>query len=177
MMQMSKTLNCTPHKVEYWMKAYNLKQRTVSDAIYVLNHPNGDPFKVKKPTTLEEMYLTGLAIGLYWGEGTKADLHFIRLGNTDADLLRWFNKFLEEMFGLNKADFKFYLQIFTDINPDLAMSYWCRELTIKPTQFYKPIVTQSGKLGTYRHKSKYGVVTVNYNNKKLRDILVGMLPR
>ena len=70
----------------------------------------------------------------------------------------------------------FGLQIFTDINSDIAMDFWIKKLKIKRSQFYKPIVTKSGSIGTYRKKSEFGVLTVMYHNKKLRNLLVSMLP-
>lgn len=177
MKEMSQILSCSEHKIEYWMRRHNIARRDRSEATYVKYHPNGDPFKVKIPQTQDEIYLTGLAVGLYWGEGTKSSKHAIRLGNTDPALLRYFIRFLEEIFGLDRKDLKFGLQIFSDIDVKRALDYWTTELSIKPEQFWKPIVTLSGKLGTYRQKSEFGVLTVHYNNKKLRDILVQMLPR
>jgi hypothetical protein len=117
-----------------------------------------------------------MGLGLYWGEGTKANKYSIRIGNADPALLRVFTRFLIELFGVSKADMRFSLQIFTDINPQEALEYWTKELAVNPSQFYKIIVTISGSLGTYRKKSPYGVVTLYYNNKKLRDIIMGMLP-
>jgi hypothetical protein len=87
-----------------------------------------------------------------------------------------FMRFLIELFGVDKDDLRFSLQIFSDIDPEEALMYWTHELGADRSQFYKPTVTISGSLGTYR-RSLYGVVTINYLNKKLRDILVGMLPR
>jgi hypothetical protein len=40
----------------------------------------------------------------------------------------------------------------------------------------KPVVTRSGSLGTYRQKSRCGVVTVVYSNTKLRKKLGDLLP-
>jgi hypothetical protein len=81
------------------------------------------------------------------------------------------------IFGIKKEDLRFGLQIFTDINSEDALTYWMQELDVPFSQFMRPTVTISGSIGTYRHKSQYGVVTVMYHNIKLRDVLVGMLPR
>jgi hypothetical protein len=165
-------LECSVHKVVYWMDKYAIKRRAISDAIYLKNNPDGDPFKLKEIETLEDARLFGMGVGLYWGEGTKSSKHSVRLGNTDPVLLNEFIRFLVTLCGVSKDNLRFGLQIFTDIDAELALEYWVRELNVTPSQFYKIIVTISGSLGTYRKKSEYGVVTVHYHNKKLRDILV-----
>jgi hypothetical protein len=177
MQQIATELECSLNKVAYYMDKYDIARRSISDAIYQRCHPHGDPFTVKEADTLEATKLLGIGIGLYWGEGTKSSQHSIRLGNTDPALLRTFMEFLVELFGVRRDDLRFGLQIFTDINQQEALDYWTRELGVKASQFYKVIVTISGSIGTYRKKSQYGVVTLHYHNKKLRDILVDMLPR
>ncbi|MDO8486533.1 MAG: hypothetical protein Q7S77_02465 [Candidatus Staskawiczbacteria bacterium] len=148
----------------------------MSEAIYVKNHPKGDPFKVIFPSSLEEAKLFGLGVGLYWGEGTKANKNTVRLGNSDPAIIRTFVKFLITFFKIDKKDLRFHLHTFTDISLKEAKKYWKKELKIKDTQFYKPTITITGKLGNYRKKSKYGVLTVYYANTKLRNILVNLLP-
>jgi hypothetical protein len=174
MSEIATRLNCSVNKVVYWMDVYDIKRRSISEAIYQKHNPNGDPFKVKPIHTQSDAQLLGLGIGLYWGEGTKSNKHSIRLGNTDPALLNVFIRFLTNLFAVKRDDLRFGLQIFTDINPQEALQYWTQSLNVKPSQFYKIIVTISGSLGTYRKKSLYGVVTVHYHNKMLRDIIVGM---
>ena len=175
--EISDRLNCSNNKVIYWMDKHKIKRRSISDAIYIRNNPNGDSFKLKSVENNYDNYLLGLGIGLYWGEGTKASKYSIRLGNTDPKLILSFILFLEHILGVNRSNLKFGLQVFTDIDIASAMNFWCRELSIQPSQFYKPTVTISGSIGTYKKKSLFGVVTVYYNNKKLRDILISMLPK
>lgn len=175
MMDIAKTYKISPHKVVYWMEKYGITRRTRSEATYTKKHPNGDPFKFFSPTNLETAKLLGLGLGLYWGEGTKANKTSVRLGNTDPKLINVFMEFLIKIFNVDKKDLRFGLQIFTDLNPSEVMDYWMNQLKIKKEQFYKTIVTKSGSLGTYRKKCEYGVITVHYHNKKLRDLLVEMI--
>lgn len=176
MMEISKQIGCSPNRVVYWMEKYQIKRRSISEAIYQKANPNGDPFEIKPIKSMADAELYGLGVGLFWGEGDKINKHTVRLGNTDPELLKVFIKFLVELMGVDKNRLRFGLQIFTDINTVEALNYWIKELSAKPEQFYKPIVTISGSLGTYRRKSKYGVVIVYFHNKKLRDIIVGLLP-
>lgn len=158
------------------MVKYNIATRSISDAVYLKNNPDGDPFKYHKPHNSYEEKLYGLGLGLYWGEGTKADKVSVRLGNTDPRLIGKFIEFLETTFRIKRKDFKFGLQIFNDTKTSEALDFWIKKLNIKSSQFYKPTVTISGSIGTYRKKSKYGVLTVYYHNRKLRDLLVSLLP-
>ena len=177
MMEISRELNCSVHKVAYWMDIHEVKRRSIGEAIYQKHNPKGDPFVAKAIITKADAELLGLGLGLYWGEGTKSNKHSIRLGNTDPELLKSFMAFLVQLFGVKKEDIRFGLQIFTDINSEEALNFWVTALGVNPSQFYKITVTISGSLGTYRRKSKYGVVTLYYHNKKLRDIINSMLPR
>ena len=65
------------------------------------------------------------------------------------------------------------LSAHTNINE--AYQYWIEKLKVRLDQFYKPTVTISGKLGNYRNKSQYGVVTIYYGNTKLISKLVELL--
>src|SRR3989338_4589824 len=168
-------LRCSTHKVNYAMERYQIQKRSISEAIYAKNNQNGDPFRFREPKTLEDAKLFGMGMGLYWGEGTKADLGSVRLGNTDPGLSKTFIRFLVEIYGIQKKDLRFGLQIFTDMSVHETLAFWQKELRIDKRQFYKPIITKSRSLGTYRKKSKYGVLTVYYSNKKLRNLLIKQL--
>jgi hypothetical protein len=159
------------------MGIHQIQRRSRSEATYIKRNPNGDPFKIQPVMTIEDAWLKGLGVGLYWGEGNKANKWSVKLGNTDPTLLNYFITFLVKNFKIRKEDLSFSLQIFTDIKPDEALTYWTQKLNVPLSQFYRPTVTISGSIGTYRKKSQYGVVTVMYHNMKLRDALIGMLPR
>lgn len=173
----ARLFKCSLNKIRYWMNLYGIKSRTISEAIYLKNNPDGDPFKIKDPDTLREAILYGFGLGLYWGEGTKADKNAVRLGNTDCDLIKKFILFLIMIFGIKKDDLKFSLQLFNDINEEDARKFWVNKLEVKESQFYKSTITRSARKGTYSKKSKYGVLTLYYHNKKMRDALMDMLEK
>ncbi|MCL5012045.1 MAG: hypothetical protein M1320_01325 [Patescibacteria group bacterium] len=168
-------LNCSEHKMNYWLRKHSIKKRSISEAIYIKNNPKGDPFVFRKPKTKGECILFGLGIGLYWGEGTKANKNTIRLGNSDPELIKRFIRFLELFFGIKKSQLKFQLQIFSDLKEKEIILYWEKYLGITSNQLYKTVITPSRSLGTYRKKSSYGVMTVLYGNTKARNILCGLL--
>jgi hypothetical protein len=174
--QIAKLFNCSENKVNYWLKKFEIKKRTISEAVYIQNNPNGDPFKFRLPHNDEEWMLYGLGIGLYWGEGNKMNNHAVRLGNTDPDLLKKFLQFLHTFYKIDSSRLRFGLQIFTDIDPDSAKLHWSEKLSIPPAQFQKITVSKSlHKNGTYRKKSQYGVLTIYFSNMKLRDSIVGAI--
>ncbi len=168
--EIAKILECSSGKINYWLAKYNIEKRNISEAIYTKYHPKGDPFKIYQPKNIAEAKLYGLGIGIYWGEGNKANKNTIRVGNSDPALLKIFIEFLITFFGIKKEDLKFHLHLFDDVNIVQAVHFWSKELKIKKSQFYKPMISKSGSLGNYRQKSKYGVLTVYYGNIKLRNI-------
>ena len=173
--EIAKQFECSEHKINYWLAKYDIKKRNVSEAIYVKRNPNGDPFSIQEPKTIEEAKLFGLGIGLYWGEGTKRNKPTIRLGNTDPELIKKFIEFLITFFNIEQKKLRFGLQIFSDMDSQEALQFWRKKLGVSILQFQKVIVTETRGVGTYLHKTKHGVLTVYFNNKKLRDILCGML--
>ncbi len=172
--EISKLMICSIHKVNYWMDKYGIKRRSISEAIYQKNNPNGDPFKIKTITTVQDAELLGIGIGLYWGEGNKLSKHSVRLGNTDPGIIKTFIKFLVEICGINTGKLRYSLQIFSDVDPQQALDYWKSKLKVDESQFTKVIVTPARGVGTYRNKNMNGVLTVNFHNYKLRDIIVSM---
>lgn len=176
MQQIADQLDCSLHTIAYWMAKHGISRRSISDAVYQRHNPTGDPFQVKTPATLSDAELYGMGVGLYWGEGTKADKASVRLGNSDPKLIEVFIEFLDRFFAVRRADLRFGLQIFHDQDPKQSIRFWTERLAISPEQLYKPTITISVGKGIYRNKSKYGVLTVYFHNTKLRDIIVGLLP-
>ena len=166
---------CSQNKINYWLARHNIKKRTISEAIYILKNPLGDPFTLKVPHTLKEGILYGLGLGLYWGEGLKRGKGGVRLGNTDVHLMRKFIEFLQKVFLVKKSKLRFGLQIFSDIAPHEALNYWKRELHIHKDQFYKVIVSKVRGKGTYKYKSKHGVMMVYLNNVRLKELICKLI--
>lgn len=172
--EIAKIFKCSEHKINYWIKKYSIPKRSISEAIYNKHNPDGDPFNIKSIKTIETAKLLGLGLGLYWGEGNKKNKNSIRLGNTDSALIKKFIQFLIEILGIKKKKLKFGLQVFNDMSPKKSLDFWLKELRcfdVKRDQFFKVTVTPSRSLGTYREKSRWGVLTVHFSNIKLKILL------
>lgn len=175
--QIAKLFSCSENKINYWLRMYGIKKRTIAESLYISHNPGGDPFAFKEPKTPNESFLYGLGLGLYWGEGNKKNTHSIRLGNTDPRLVKAFTRFLTEVYAVKKEKFRFGLQIFSDMSPEKALRFWSSYLSVSSKQFGKVIVTPARGVGSYREKTKYGVLTVYVSNKKLRDIICGEIEK
>ncbi len=168
MMDISKRLGKSHSEVIYWMDKYDLLRRSRSEATYIKRNPNGDPFRIKNNLSPKEIELKGLGLGLFWGEGNKRYGSGVRLGNTDYRLIRKFIDFLTKICGVSKDKLRFNLQVFNDSDPKKALRFWIDKLRVNLNQFGKiTIIPPMGK-GTYKKKSKYGVLTVGCYNTKLK---------
>ena len=175
MQGISHQLNCSIHKVVYWMDKYGIKRRSLSEAIYLNANPDGDPFKIKLKLSLRDRFLFGLGIGIYLGEGNKMSKTSLRVANTDSRILKIVIKFLIKICGLKKHRISYSIVCFNDVDPSIARDYWAKQLEVLPEKFGKiTIIPHQGK-GTYRRKSRFGVCTVSANNVKLRNWFIDQM--
>lgn len=154
------------------MKKYSIKRRSHSEAAYIKQNPNGDPFIIKKNLTKDDILLYGLGLGIFWGEGNKnPTIPSLRVANTDPNLIKVFLSFLKSIYGLSENRFSYSIVCFNDVDSEKARSFWARELRIPPQKFGKiTVIPKQGK-GTYKRKSIFGVCTVQGNNSKLRKLV------
>ncbi len=172
--EIAKVQKCSEHKINYWIRRYAIKKRTIADAMYLRHNPNGHPFSLKEIKNIADAKLMGLGLGLYWGEGNKKSRNSVRLGNTDPFLIKTFIRFLLQICGVKNEKLRFSLQIFSDLSPKEAFHFWLnnlKEFDIVKQQFSKITVTPARSIGTYREKSKYGVLTVYVHNSKLKNVI------
>lgn len=168
MSEMAKYLTCSQNKVVYWMKKHKIKRRDRSEASYIKQNPDGDPFKIKSPLTNYEYFLLGLGLGIYWGEGTKASIHSVRVTNTDYKMIISFIEFLEKICQVKKEKISYSLVCFNDADPKISRDYWSKKLKISPKKFGKITSIPSRGKGTYKKKSMHGVCSVHFGNIKLK---------
>lgn len=175
--QIAERAGCSAQGINHRLKGMGVVKRNIGEAVYVRHNPGGDPFKFTQPESAEDCRLFGLGLGLYWGEGNKANPNAVRLGNSDPRLLKSFMKFVEKFFGVSRSLARVQLQIFPDLESESVERFWETQLGVPAAQFYKTFVTERRGQGTYRHRSRYGVATVSYHNVKLRNLMLACLER
>lgn len=175
--EIAQILNCSEGRINYWLEKHSIPKRSISEALYTKHNPNGDPFTSRIPRTHRHFFLFGLGLGLYWGEGNKKNLTAVRLGNTDPHLIRSFLIFLRELYDIDDSRLRFGLQLFSDMDQAREERFWQTFLNVPPNKFGKTVNTRSGSIGTYREKSKHGVLTIYFHSKKLRDTLIEQIER
>ncbi len=175
MMDIARKLKVSPHKISYWMSKYKIKRRPPSEALYRKYNPGGDPFKLQTPNSIPRAFLYGLGLGLYWGEGNKADKYSVRVGATDPEMILIFRKFLERICGVPKRKFKYSLMCFKDTDPLIAKNFWVKKLKLKPEQIGKVTSLKPLGKGKYKKTSKCGVCTLYVFNIKLKKWIMDQL--
>lgn len=177
MAEIAKLLQCSVHKIKYWMQHHGIMRRSISEAMYLKLNPNGNPFKIKTNLTDREKILLGLGIGIYWGEGEKVSKNAIRVANTNPALLRTFISFLLQTCGLEYRKLTFSIVCFNDTDPEVAKEYWTKELETREGKFGKIVQIPPQGKGTYKRKSQYGVCTIAVSNSKLKTWIMNQIAK
>ncbi len=170
----AKKFDCSQNKINYWLKEYDVAKRSISEALYLKHNPKGNPFKVKKPENDKDFLWLGIGLGLYWGQGSLANKSSIRISSTDPSLITIFIRFLTGSFYVDAKKLRFGLQINTDKEVEGTLNFWIqtlKEFKIGPEQFQKPSISVKESSVNKINKRNYGVLTLYYNNKKLRNII------
>jgi hypothetical protein len=168
--EIAEVIKCSENKINYWLNKYKIRKRTISEAIYLKCNPKGDPFTIKNRLNKNEIKLNAVGLGIYWGEGDKSPNNTsIRVSNTDPFLIKKFREFLKKIYRVKKDKIQYSLILFNDIDKKFAVEFWKKELKIKEKQLGKIIVIPPQGKGIYKNKSKHGVLTIIFTNKKLKE--------
>lgn len=171
-MDIAKRENLSNSGVAYLMNKYGIERRSRSEATYVKRNPRGDPFKVRKNLNARDLFLKGLGLGLYWGEGDKSRSTQLRVSNTDPRLIRKFREILIKIYRVKKEKIRYSLIVFNDGSKTEAIKFWTKQLNIKKQQLGKVTEIPSRGKGTYKNKSMLGVLAISVANKKLKEIIL-----
>ena len=155
MAEIAESLECSIHKISYWMNKHKITRRSQSLATYYKQNPSGHPFNIKKHLTKEETQLKHLVLGLYWGEGRKTSKRALSISNSDPHLLKHFQNFLLNIYQVNPNKIKYYLQTFNDNDIRKSVNFWSSKLGINSSKIScsNPIPSQ-GK-GSYKRINIY----------------------
>lgn len=163
MVEIAKVQKVSLNTIAYWMKKYEIKSRSRSEATYLKRHKGGADFLIDN--SFPELLSIGVA--LYLGEGTKKG-HGVRFTNSDPGIIRLFLCFLYRVCGVRKEKVRAWINYFDDSGYDEVLDFWVKETGIGAKNFYKPVI-RPRKLGTYKKRSVYGTITILFTDKKLKD--------
>lgn len=172
MAQIADKLKLSPSTIRYWLDKNGVKRRSVSEAIdkWYLTKFNKKPFRLKTHLSANDKNLKTAGIMLYWGEGGKSG-NVVKFTNSDPAMIRVFLKFLRDICGIDENRLKALLHIYPDLNEKELLPLWMEKTRIPKERFYKTYLHE-GKPGTYKNKSKYGTLTINYPDKRLLEIIL-----
>lgn len=165
--QIASNLNVSLAKVRYCLKKFEVPKRSISEAITSLNITkfNKIPFVPKRNLSFEERELRVAGIMLYWGEGAKTG-GVVKFANSDPVMIKVFLKFLREICGIHEERLKALIHLYPDHDQSKIEKFWSGVAKIPLTRFNKSHI-HLGKKGTYRNKSMYGTICINYSDKRL----------
>lgn len=169
--QIAESCEVSESGVRYYLKKHKVPIRSRSEAITLLYQTKfgKKPFKLKTNLSALDQILKTAGIMLYWGEGTKGH-GSVAFSNSDPEMIKVFLKFLREICGTSEDRLRVSVHAYEDHNINELKKYWSNVTKISTKKFYKPYIHRQ-KTGTYRKSSKYGTISVQYNDKKLLDTI------
>lgn len=107
---------------------------------------------------------------LYWGEGLKASRYSTSVSNTDPAVLKFFIKWLVDIFKVDKKVLRVKLHLYEDMNELKEISFWIKELGLSKNNFIKSYVKRTAFRDiNYRSTFGHGTCNVYYYDKYVSD--------
>ncbi len=169
--QIAERLVINQSRVRWVLKKHKIQKRTISEAVrqlYITKF-NKKEFVLNTKLTPEQEKLKLAGIMLYWGEGTKKGYN-VALANSDPVMVALFVRFLREVCGVDENRLHVTLHHYPDQNEVSLKRFWSKTLTISIKQFYHSYV-HSNTGGSYKKKSQYGTVSVQYSDTVLLRVI------
>jgi hypothetical protein len=121
----------------------------------------------------KELEIAGLF--LYWGEGNKRLNGSVFINNTDPNVLKfalyWYIKGLR----IPKEKIKVDLHLYSDMDIQEEISFWSRTLKLPVSQFRKPYIKASTRVGIDQKGFGHGTCGLNMNDVLLKEkIMMGI---
>jgi len=126
------------------------------------------------PLSNRDLFIAGLF--LYWGEGGKTRFDALVISNTDPAVPKFFIKWVEKFFNIQKNKIKVRLQLYSDMDIEKETQFWSKSLQISKKQFNKPYIKQS-KIINLTRKGGFGHGTCNIKASGARlaeQVLIGL---
>lgn len=171
MQQIAERLNLSLSGIRHYLDKRGIKRRSISEAVtnVYLTRFNKQPFRLKKQLSNKDRELKVAGVMLYWGEGAKAG-NSVKFVNSDPSLIRVFLNFFRNLCGIHEPRLKALIHMYPNQNEDNLKKFWSKITQIPRSRFYKSYL-HSGSAGTYKNKSIYGTLALNYSDKRLLSMI------
>jgi hypothetical protein len=171
-MHISKSLSLSCSQIENVLNRNKIPRRSISEAITVHNITKYGlkQFIVRNDLSHEDELLKVAGAMLYSGEGSKRG-GSVALSNSNPEIIKVFMHFLRHVCGVAEDRIHATIHLYEDHNPDELLTFWSQIVQIPETQFYKPYL-HARKGGTYRDRSLYGTISIQYSDKKLHTLIL-----
>jgi len=166
-MQISEKLDISDSVVRYWLIKKKVQRRSISEAItnlYIIKFKK-QQFKLKENLSKSDIELKITGVMLYWGEGAKLG-NGVQFINSDPEMITIFLNFLRKVCGISEERVKVLLHMYMDQNEVELKKFWANKTRLPLKNFYKSQI-HVGRVGSYKKKSQYGTLAINYSDKKL----------
>ena len=153
--------------IAYYLKKHKVEMRSRSEAVttWYITEFSKKPFVLKKNLSQREKALKLAGVMLYWAEGAKGG-NAVKFVNSDPAMIKLFLNFLREVCGIYDDRLKLLIHLYPDHNNASLKKFWSGVTGVPESNFYQSYL-HVGKKGTYKNKSLYGTLAVNYSDKKL----------
>jgi hypothetical protein len=115
----------------------------------------------------EKLKIAGVM--LYWGEGSKNG-NSVAFANSDPAMVLLFVQFLKEICGIDKNRLHAILHYYPDHEEIVLKNFWSKTLDLPVEQFYRSHLHSKTK-GSYKKKSRYGTLSVQYSDTRLLRLI------
>ena len=165
--QIAEKLRFGSERIRWVLKKHKVQKRSISEALRYLHITKfkKKEFVLNKTLTTEQEKLKIAGIMLYWGEGAKKGTN-VAFANSDPVMVTLFLRFLREVCGVEESRLHATLHYYPDLNEPKLKKFWSKALDIPLKQFYRSYVHVNTK-GSYKKKSIYGTLSVQYSDTKL----------
>ena len=172
MSQIARKFNISESTIVYWLDKKGIKRRSISEAVTSLyiNKFNKKQFKLKNPLSSTDEKLKLACVMLYWGEGAKTR-GTVKFANSDPKMIMLFLNFLRRICGISEERLKVLIHAYPDHDQNELMKFWMGVTKLPKSHFYRTHIHQGGS-GSYKNKSQYGTLAVNYSDTKLFKIIL-----
>lgn len=162
-LQIARRLSVGHEKVRWTVKKNKIPKRTISEALRYWHITQGKKkeFVLNRALTLEQEKLKLAAVMLYWGEGAKTGN--VALANSNPEMVALFVRFLKQICGIDPKRLHAVLHLYSDHDELSLKKFWSKKIGIPVSQFYRSHLHTNTK-GSYKKKSQYGTVSVQYSD-------------